>query len=57
VGSVALIKADYIRRGARMNGGGMVGLCESIRGLGGEVWCDPRVPIVQPTELWTINND
>jgi hypothetical protein len=57
VGSVTLIKADYIRRGARMNGGGMVGLCESILGLGGEVWCDPRVPVVQPTELWTLNND
>ena len=57
VGSVALIKADFIRRGARMNGGGMVGLCESIRELGGEIWCDPRVPIVQPTELWTFNDD
>jgi len=57
VGSVALIKADYIRRGARMNGGGMVGLCDSIRQMGGEVWCDPRVPVVQPTELWTMNDD
>lgn len=57
VGSVVLIDADYIRRGARMNGGGLVGLCESIREMGGEVWCDPRVPVVQPAELWTFNDD
>lgn len=57
VGSVVLIKADYLRRGARMNGNGLVGLCESIRGLGGTVWCDPRVPVVQPLELWTLNDD
>lgn len=57
VGSVVLIKADYIRAGARMRGGGLVGLCESIREMGGEVWCDPRVPVVQPVELWTLNND
>lgn len=57
VGSVVLIDASYIRRGARMNGNGLVGLCDSIRSLGGEVWCDPRVPVVQPLELWTINND
>lgn len=57
VGSVVLIDADYIRRGARMNGGALVGLCESIREMGGEVWCDPRVPVVQPAELWAFNND
>jgi hypothetical protein len=57
VGSVVLIDADYIRRGARMNGNGLVGLCESIRSLGGEVWCAPKVPVVQPLELWTVNND
>lgn len=57
VGSVVLIKAEYLRRGARMNGNGLVGLCESIRGLGGTVWCDPRVPVVQPLELWTLNDD
>jgi len=57
VGSVVLIDAHFIRKGARMNGNGLVGLCDSIRSLGGEVWCDPSVPIVQPLELWTINND
>lgn len=57
VGSVVLIKGDYIRQGARMNGGGLVGLCEDIRRLGGEVMCDPRVPVVQPVELWTFHND
>jgi len=57
VGSVVMIDADYVRRGASMNGNGLVGLCDSIRSLGGEVWCDPRVPVVQPFELWTENND
>lgn len=57
VGSVVLVKADYIRAGARMNGGGLVGLCESIRGMGGTVMCDPRLHVVQPVELWTLNND
>lgn len=57
VGSVVLLQADYIRQGARMNGGGLVGLCDAIRAMGGEVWCDPRVPVVQPAELWTINDD
>lgn len=57
VGSVVLIKADYIRRGARMHGNGLVGLCDSIREMGGTVMCDPRVPVVQPMELWTENND
>lgn len=57
VGSVVLVKADYIRRGARMAGGGLVGLCDAVRGLGGEVWCDPLVPVVQPMELWTMHND
>jgi hypothetical protein len=55
VGSVVLVKADYIRRGARMNGKGLVGLCDNIREMGGEVWCDPRVPVVQPVELWVKN--
>lgn len=57
VGSVVLIDAAYIHKGARMNGNGLVGLCESIRSIGGEVWCDPSVPVVQPFELWTVNND
>lgn len=57
VGSVALIDAAYLRRGARMFPEGFVGLCDSIRRLGGQVWCDPRVPVVQPVELWRFNND
>jgi hypothetical protein len=57
VGSVVLIDAAYIRRGARMHGNGLVGLCADIRRMGGEVWCDPRVPVVQPTELWVFNDN
>jgi len=57
VGSVALVDAEYLRRGARCFPGGFVGLCESVRRLGGEVWCDPTVPVVQPLELWKFNDD
>lgn len=57
VGSVVLLDAGYLRRGCRMNGNGLVGLCDSMRAVGGEVWCDPRVPVVQPLELWQANND
>lgn len=57
VGSVVLLDAEYIRRGARMNGNGLVGLCDGIRSLGGTVWCDPTVPVIQPLELWTHNDD
>jgi hypothetical protein len=44
VGSVVLLDAWWIRQGCRMNGNGLV-------------WCDPRIPVVQPLELWTANND
>lgn len=57
VGSVVLIKADYIRKGARMDGQGVVGLCDAVRARGGTVMCDPSVEVIQPVELWTINND
>ena len=57
VGSVVLVKASYIRHGARMNGRGIVGLCDAIREMGGDVMCDPAVPVVQPVELWTLNDD
>lgn len=57
VGSVALIDARYLHSGARMESGGFVRLCEQIRLLGGEVWCDPRVSITQPLELWTFENN
>lgn len=57
VGSVVLLDAEYLRRGCRMNGNGLVGLCDAMRAAGGEVWCDPRIPIVQPFELWSFNDD
>lgn len=57
VGSVALIDASFLRRGAAFGGYGFVELCQRIRDLGGTVWCDPRVPVVQPLELWRINHD
>lgn len=57
VGSVALIDVSYIRRGAAFGSYGFVELCERVRALGGTVWCDPLVPVVQPLELWRINHD
>ena len=57
VGSVALIDCEYLRHGARFFPGAFVDLCGSIRALGGSVWCDPRVPVVQPVELWQFNNN
>jgi hypothetical protein len=57
VGSVALINAEYLRLGARMENEGFVGLCDRIRQLGGEVWCDPRIVVNQPLELWTFQNN
>lgn len=57
VGSVALLDASYIRRGARFAPGAFVRYCEWVRALGGTVWCDPRVPVVQPLELWNFNDD
>ena len=57
VGSVALIDAEHVRRGVRFFPGAFVKFCEWVRATDGEVWCDPRVKIVQPLELWVFNND
>lgn len=57
VGSVALIDAAYLRGGARMENEGFVGLCDRIRQMGGEVWCDPRIIVNQPLELWTFQTN
>lgn len=54
VGSVVMVEAEYIRRGARFVNYGLVELCRQVRGMGGSVWCDPRVPVVQPVELWNF---
>jgi|GEM_PF-6719039 len=57
VGSVALIDARWLRYGARMEHDGFVRLCDQIRQMEGEVWCDPRIIINQPLELWTFQNN
>lgn len=57
VGSVALIDANIVRRGARFSPGAFVNFCGTARAAGGTVWCDPRVKIVQPLELWVENDD
>jgi hypothetical protein len=57
VGSVVLINGDYIRQGPRMNGNGLVGLCEGIRSRGGVIGFAPWIPVVQPVQLWRYEND
>lgn len=57
IGSVALIDAKYLHAGARMGHYGFVHLCDRIRSMGGEVWCDPRIVINQPLELWTFETN
>lgn len=57
VGSVMLVRGDYIRRGARMDGYGVMRLCDNVRRLGGWVTYDESVPVVQPVEHWTYQND
>lgn len=58
VGSVVLMDAWWIRQGCRMGGNGLVGLCDAMRATAsGEVWCVPTVPVVQPFELWSFQND
>lgn len=57
VGSVALIDASYLRSGARFGCGAFVALCQAVSDRGGEIWCDPSVPVVQPLELWEFNDD
>lgn len=57
VGSVALLDASYARSGARFAPGAFVRYCEWVVALGGTVWCDPRVPVVQPLELWNFNDN
>ena len=57
VGSVALIDARYLQLGARMEHEGFVNLCGRVREQGGEIWCDPRITINQPLELWTFQDN
>lgn len=52
-GSVWLAPADLVR-GRIITDRAIVELCEQWRAEGVQLWCDPRIPIVQPVNLWSI---
>lgn len=53
-GSVLMIHADDVRRGARFGVGGMVELCKVLREqFGRRIYFDKRVEIEQPVALWS----
>lgn len=52
IGSVFMLQAEDLRAGVRCGTFGVRELCEKLRGLGREIWVDPRIAIVQPLDLW-----
>ena len=51
-GSVWLAPADLVR-GRVITDRAILELCEQWRAEGVVLWCDPRIPIVQPVNLWS----
>lgn len=51
-GSVWLAPAGWVR-GRVITDRAILELCEQWCDEGVELWCDPRIPIVQPVELWS----
>jgi len=52
VGSCFMFPAAELRAGCRFKTRGVRDLCWQMKAHGRTVWVDPRIPIVQPTELW-----
>lgn len=50
-GSVWLVPADLLR-GRVIESRAVLELCEQWRAEGVQLWCDPKIEIVQPVELW-----
>lgn len=51
-GSCWMGYAADIRDGVRCQGMGVLDLCAGFKARGRRLWVDPRIPIVQPVELW-----
>lgn len=51
-GSAWMVPAEILR-GRQIERGAIVELCQAWRREGIELRCDPRIPIEQPTALWT----
>lgn len=52
-GSVFLFDAKDVKH-IHMTTGAVLDLCRQLKEQGRELWIDPRLPIVQPRELWTF---
>jgi hypothetical protein len=53
-GSVYMFHAEDVRAGLRSGSRACLTLCDQLRTrFGRTLWVDPRIEIVQPTELWT----
>lgn len=52
IGSVMMFPARELRIGVRCDSGGVVELCRQFTEDGLRIWCDPRIKIQQPVELW-----
>lgn len=52
VGSVWVMHAEDIRAGVRCDAEGCLDLCRGMRARGRTIWVDPRVAVMQPTDLW-----
>ncbi|MCC6454192.1 MAG: glycosyltransferase [Caldilineaceae bacterium] len=52
-GSVFMFEAKDVEH-INMTTGGVLDLCKQLKEQGRELWIDPRLPIVQPVDLWTF---
>lgn len=50
IGSVVLYPA---RAGVYCQKGGLVEICQQLKAQGYSIWCDPRIKIIQPHDLFT----
>lgn len=54
VGSVMMFPADQLRRNVRFHNMGVRDLCKQFKENGLKIWCDPTIHVIQPVELWTV---
>lgn len=52
VGSCWMFHAEDVRDGVRCGEWAVLDLCRQLKERGRRFWVDPRIPIVQPVELW-----
>jgi len=55
-GSCMLFPAFPFREGLYLERGGMVEICQKMQAAGVPIWVDPKLEIIQPTELWSAAN-